>query len=174
MGLTAGVLIPGGTRPKNRTLLILWKKKRWPNSWNTNLNKSHNFHFQQCMIPRIFKEAYGKYLRLWIVILKQEVLGRTNRLLSLIRHGPHWKRRVQQFFYCCVCIRYSDNVFTEPLPSNDRGIFTEPLPSNDKGIFAEPLPSNDRGIYRHTHTHTHRQQCDLISLLYFFKIRKVG
>jgi hypothetical protein len=27
---------------------------------------------------------------------KQEVLGRTNRLLSLIRHGPHWKRSVQQ------------------------------------------------------------------------------
>jgi hypothetical protein len=22
--------------------------------------------------------------------------------------------------YCCVCIRYHDNVFNEPLPSNDR------------------------------------------------------
>jgi hypothetical protein len=32
----------------------------------------------------------------------QEVLGRTNRLLSLIRHGPHWKRRVQQFFSCRI------------------------------------------------------------------------
>jgi hypothetical protein len=61
----------------------------------------------------------------------QEVLGRTNRLLSLIRHGPHRKRHVQQFFYCCVCIRYRGNVSTEPLPGNDRGIFTEPLPSND-------------------------------------------
>jgi hypothetical protein len=29
----------------------------------------------------------------------QEVLGRTNRLLSLVRHGPHWERRVQRFFY---------------------------------------------------------------------------
>jgi hypothetical protein len=29
-----------------------------------------------------------------------------------IRHGPHTKRRVQQFFYCCVCIRCRDNVFT--------------------------------------------------------------
>jgi hypothetical protein len=28
------------------------------------------------------------------------------------------------------------------------------------------------GIHRHTHTHA--QQRDLISLLYFFKIRKVG
>jgi hypothetical protein len=94
-----------------------------------------------------------------------------------------WKRRVQQLFYSCVCIRYRSNVFTEllpsndmgnfiePLPSNDRGIFTEPLPRNDKGIFTEPLPSNDRGD---TQTHTHRQQCDLISLLYFFKIRKIG
>jgi hypothetical protein len=29
-----------------------------------------------------------------------------------------------------------------------------------------------RGIYRHTHVH--RQQRDLISLLYFLKTRKVG
>jgi hypothetical protein len=51
-----------------------------------------------------------------------------------IRHGPHWKRRVQQFFYCCMCIRYRGNVSTEPLPSKDREIFTEALSSND-GIF---------------------------------------
>jgi hypothetical protein len=82
--------------------------------------------------------------------MKKIVLGRTNRLLFLIRHGSHWKRRFHQF-YCCVCIRFSGNVSTEPLPSNDRGIFTEPLPSNDKGI----LPSRD-----------------LISLLYFFKISR--
>jgi hypothetical protein len=31
-----------------------------------------------------------------------------------------------------------------------------------------------RRIHRHTHTHTHTQQRDLISLLYFFKIRKVS
>jgi hypothetical protein len=30
------------------------------------------------------------------------------------------------------------------------------------------------GIDIHTHTHTHGQQRDLISLLYFFKIRKIG
>jgi hypothetical protein len=68
-------------------------------------------------------------------------------------------------------MRYLGSVSTELLPSNARGIFfTEPLPSNDKGIFTEPLPSNDRGI----HSHTHRQQRDLIRLLYFMKIRKVG
>jgi hypothetical protein len=47
-----------------------------------------------------------------------EVLSRTNSLLSLIRHGPHRKRRVQ-FFYRSVCIRYRGNVFTESLPRND-------------------------------------------------------
>jgi hypothetical protein len=39
----------------------------------------------------------------------------------LIRHGPQRKGRHQQFFNCCVCIRYSGNVFTEPLPRNDSG-----------------------------------------------------
>jgi hypothetical protein len=58
-------------------------------------------------------------------LILQELLGRTNRLLPFIRHGPHRKRRVQQFFYCCVCIRYHGNVSTEPLPSNDRGGYTD-------------------------------------------------
>jgi hypothetical protein len=99
----------------------------------------------------VYMYVYSNSCRMPVRIKLQEVLGRTNRLLSLIRHGPHWKRRVQQFFYYCVCIRYRGNVSTESLPSNDTGIFTEPLPSNDKGIFTEPLPSNDRKIYRHTH-----------------------
>jgi hypothetical protein len=45
-------------------------------------------------------------------------------------------------------------IFTEPLPSNDKGIFTEPLPSCDKGTFTKPLPSNDKGATQ-THKHTH-------------------
>jgi hypothetical protein len=40
----------------------------------------------------------------------------------LIRHGQHRKHRVQQFIYCCVCIRCRGKVFTEPLPSNNRGL----------------------------------------------------
>jgi hypothetical protein len=28
--------------------------------------------------------------------------------------------RVQQFFYCCVCIHCRGNIFAEPLPSNER------------------------------------------------------
>jgi hypothetical protein len=81
---------------------------------------------------------------------KEDVMQKTNRLLSLIQHGPHWKRRVEQFFYRCVCIRYRGNVSTEPLPSNDKKIFTEPLPSNDREIFTKPLPSNDRGVHIQT------------------------
>jgi hypothetical protein len=69
--------------------------------------------------------------------LKQGVLEITNRLLSLIRRGPHRKQRGQQFFHRCVCIRYRGNVSTEPLLSNDRGIFTEPLPSDDRGGYTE-------------------------------------
>jgi hypothetical protein len=73
----------------------------------------------------------------YITNFKQEVLGRTNRLLSFILHEPHWKRRVQQFFYGCVCIRYCGNVSTEPLPSNDRGGF---LPSRRLATIRKFLP----------------------------------
>jgi hypothetical protein len=45
-----------------------------------------------------------------------------NNLLSLIRHGPHRKRRVQQFLYFYVYVCCCANVFTELLPGNDRGI----------------------------------------------------
>jgi hypothetical protein len=102
----------------------------------------------------LFHHIFNTFHAAYYLKLKKKVLRRTNRLLSLIRHGPHWKRRVQQFFYCCVCIRYRGNVSTEPLPSNDKGIFTDPLPSNDKGIFTEPLPSNNMGIHRQTHAQT--------------------
>jgi hypothetical protein len=39
-----------------------------------------------------------------------------------VRHGPHRKRRFQQFIHCCMCIRIRGNVFTEPFACNDRGI----------------------------------------------------
>jgi hypothetical protein len=54
-------------------------------------------------------------------VKKQAVLGRTNRILSLIRHEPHRNPLVEQF-YCCMCICFHGNFFAEPLPSNDRGI----------------------------------------------------
>jgi hypothetical protein len=47
-------------------------------------------------------------------------VSKTNKKFweELIGHGQHRKQRV----HSCVCIRCSGNVFTEPLPSNDRGI----------------------------------------------------
>jgi hypothetical protein len=53
--------------------------------------------------------------------LEQEVLGRTKAYFPLIQRQRR-KRRVQQFLYCCVCIRCRGNVFTYPLSSNDRRI----------------------------------------------------
>jgi hypothetical protein len=47
--------------------------------------------------------------------LKQELMRRSNHLIS---NGLQRQRRVQQFFYCWVCIHYRGNVFTELLPSN--------------------------------------------------------
>jgi hypothetical protein len=67
-------------------------------------------------------------------LLKQELLGRTNRLLSLIRHGPH-RNDAPNHFSIVACVFTAAVTFTETLRSNDTGIFTEPLRSNDKGIF---------------------------------------
>jgi hypothetical protein len=35
-------------------------------------------------------------------------------------HGPNRKHRFQQFLYCCLRIRCRGNLFTNPLPSNER------------------------------------------------------
>jgi hypothetical protein len=85
-----------------------------------------------CNSPRSLFELYEiVYVLHWSQTLtpaistckdKQEVLGRTNRPLVLMRHGPHRKRRVQQFFNCCVCICCRGNVFIDPFPSIERGI----------------------------------------------------
>jgi hypothetical protein len=47
--------------------------------------------------------------------------------VPLLKHGPHIKRHVQQFFYYCVCTRCRSSVFTEPLPNKDRGIHIKTL-----------------------------------------------
>jgi hypothetical protein len=51
----------------------------------------------------------------------------------LIGHGKHRKLRAQQFFYSCVCIRFYGKVFTEPFPSNGRGIHIQTDESNLRG-----------------------------------------
>jgi hypothetical protein len=68
-------------------------------------------HIQEYTVSRPRRPQLKARRNTLIYNIKQEVLGRTNRLLSLIRHN-------QQFFYCmCICCR--GNVFTERLPSND-------------------------------------------------------
>jgi hypothetical protein len=56
----------------------------------------------------------------------------------LMRHRPHRKHLFQQFFYCRVCIRYCGIALSGSLPSNDKG-----------------------------DTQTHRQQGNLIIILFF-------
>jgi hypothetical protein len=73
----------------------------------------------------------------------------------LILHGPHRKHRVQQFFYCFMCIRWRRNVFTEPLHGNIRLFWLHCSGFQALGG-------------------THRQQSNLISFLLVLKIRKVG
>jgi hypothetical protein len=48
----------------------------------------------------------------------QERLGRTNRILALLRHGSRTHRHVQKLFHCFLCIRYQGNVLTEQFPSD--------------------------------------------------------
>jgi hypothetical protein len=62
----------------------------------------------------------GLRMQGWTNFIKKKFWEELIACFPLIRHGPHRNRRVQQFIYCCVCIRCRVNVFTEPLPSNDR------------------------------------------------------
>jgi hypothetical protein len=68
------------------------------------------------------------------IILDKKFWENLVAYFSFIGHALHRKRRVQQFFDCYVCIRYRGNVFTKPLPINDRGTFSEPLLSNETGL----------------------------------------
>jgi hypothetical protein len=112
--------------------------------------------------------------------LIQELLGITNRLQSLIRHGPPRKRDLQQLFSAagtCLtsCYLVMTGGYTNPktliLQDMDRiendtsnnssivacipyggNVFIEPLPSNESRIYStEALSSNDRGVHLQTH-----------------------
>jgi hypothetical protein len=99
--------------------------------------------------------------------------------LPLIRHGPHRKQLVQQFFYCCMCIRCRGNVFTEPLPSSDRDIHTDidwwerfMIYAVGMGLGAMiyipsfiKIGSGIQKLMGGGDTETHRQHGDRISLL---------
>jgi hypothetical protein len=109
----------------------------------------------------------------------------------LIGQGSHRKRRVQQFFYCCLCVSWRNTSFTEPLPSNNWGIHIQ-THRWMRGIYElrrwDGLSCHDihtkfhKDWFRHSNidgggggdTQKHRQHGDLISLLLFFPSRKVG
>jgi hypothetical protein len=120
-----------GRRPSRLRLL----------SWVSSVFQTHYYTLFTIYCYHFFRPSVVWVTDSVFKLQKKKSLGRTNRLLSLIRHGPHWKRRVQQLFYCCVCIRYRGKVSAEPLPSKDKGIFTESFPTNNRG-----------GTYAHTHT----------------------
>jgi hypothetical protein len=69
---------------------------------------------------------------------------------ALIRHGPHRKRRVQQFLCSCMCIRCSGNFLTEPLLSNDKWVHIQ-----------THSPSRDRYLHITTQTQNKRRQTSM-------------
>jgi hypothetical protein len=61
------------------------------------------------------------------LITEQEVLGRTNRLLSFdTARNAKENDASSSSVYCCMCIRYRVKVFTEPFPINGNGIYIQP------------------------------------------------
>jgi hypothetical protein len=104
--------------------------------------------------------------------LSNRCLATKGDTVSLIRHGPHWKRRVQQFLYYCVCIRYCSNVSAEPLPNNGRGIFTKPsscLATMEGFLPRRYVATIGEGIRVHTQTAMWSHKPTL-----FFQNSKVG
>jgi hypothetical protein len=90
---------------------------KWLRSRNTFLRIQAHFHYL-CDILRLNWKyiVWCKQMTFW-----EELIA----CFPFIWHVSHRKRRVQQFFYCCVRIRCRGNVFTQPLPSNGKGIHIE-------------------------------------------------
>jgi hypothetical protein len=85
--------------------------------------------------PKMYVYSYSKcahmhWSRKWKcaqlrhLTFRQEVLGRADRLLSLIRHGPHRRRRVKQFHWC-TCIHCRGNVITDRCVATIRDTHTD-------------------------------------------------
>jgi hypothetical protein len=123
------------------------------------------------------------------------VLGRIGRPLSLTRHGPHRRRQVQQFFYCCVCIA-AVKILPSRCISTIKGSLLSRCLATIRGYtyrhtnwwegltkFAVEMDSGamihehtkfHKDWFRHSkvergNTQTYRQHCDRISLLSFFQ-----
>jgi hypothetical protein len=70
--------------------------------------------------------------------IQQEILWRTDRLLSLIQHSPHRKWYIQQFFYCCMCIHCHGNIWPSHCPATIGGF-----------LLSHCLPTRGEYTYRH-------------------------
>jgi hypothetical protein len=57
----------------------------------------------------------------------------------LIPYGLHRKRRLQQFFVCYACFCCRDNVITEPLHSNDKGLHIRTHRLMGRDLLCTPL-----------------------------------
>jgi predicted phosphatase len=126
---------------------------------------------------------------LFYVIYYKKFWAELIAYFPFIWHGRHRKRHVQKLFYFCVCIRCSGNVFTEPLPTNDREIHIRDRHRLMGGIYEvrrwDGLKCHDihtefrKDKFRHSKvdrrgfTDTHSMIISL-AYFYFFKIRKVG
>jgi hypothetical protein len=104
----------------------------------------------------------------------------------LIQHEPHRKGHIQQFINCRVCIHCHNNVFTKPLPSNDKGIHIQTL-RHGRDLWSMPMRwlrcddihtkfhkdwfrhSKVDGILRHTDS-----MVIIEAHFYFYKLRNVG
>jgi hypothetical protein len=91
--------------PIGHLILNVKYQSQWSETWNsTSLYKPLHIH----VLIEIFDKKFSEKLIVYF---------------STKWHAPHRKkRRVRQLFCCCVCIRCRVNVFTEPLPLNNRGV----------------------------------------------------
>jgi hypothetical protein len=100
--------IPVATRQSNPVKLTIWLY---------TILESHTRLNSICLEYQLLIIARNTWPR---PETKQEFWEEPIVCFPLIRHGPHRKRRLQQFFYSFVCIRCRSNVFAEPMFSNDR------------------------------------------------------
>jgi hypothetical protein len=123
-------------------------------SFCTTHKSSISTGFTEQIMPILRILCYNGSLVTWTVV------GLTTAKFKplLLYDSENRKRRDQQFFCSCMCIRCRGNAFTHPLPRNIQ-IQTQRLIG---GIYEVRCTS-----YRYRQTH--RQQSDHISLHFFFQ-----
>jgi hypothetical protein len=123
---------------RNRTVLTdSSERKRTGNPWEWENRKNEKYQLFKFLMFNLLK-AKDKH-----IILNKKLLEELISQFLLIRHGPHRKRRVENFFYSCLCIRCHGNFCTEQLPINDRGIYTQ-INTSPTSLGSKSKPSKKR------------------------------